>query len=135
MNIGWNIETYVSIISFVISVICSIFIIKIDWKRYGFLFLLSAIVGVILCYIYIYLGMYTFPYRLFPRISKIPFTAILTLFPVYVLLGVKYSPKSWPWKIPFYWAMVHIGMFAEAWAESSTNLIKYNSPYMKTVLQ
>jgi hypothetical protein len=129
MNIGWNVETYVSIISFIISVILSISIVKIDWKKYGFLFVLSAIVGVILCYVFIYLGLYTFPYRLFPHVSKIPFTAILTIFPVYVLLGVRYSPKSWSWKIPFYWVMVHIGMFAEAWAESSTKLIKYNSPW------
>jgi hypothetical protein len=129
MNIGWNVETYVSIISFIISVILSISIVKIDWKKYGFLFVLSAIVGVILCYVFIYLGLYAFPYRLFPHVSKIPFTAILTIFPVYVLLGVRYSPKSWSWKIPFYWVMVHIGMFAEAWAESSTKLIKYNSPW------
>lgn len=129
MNIGWNIETYVSIVTLVLSVICSIVIIKIDWKKYGFLYLLSAIVGVILCYIFIYLGLYTFPYRLFPSISKIPFTAILTIFPLCVLLGVRYSPKSWSWKIPFYWTMVHIGMFSEAWAEHSTQLIKYNSPW------
>lgn len=114
MNIGRNIETYISIISMVLSVIGTIIIIKTDWKKYGFLYLLSAIVGVVLCYIFIGLGLYTFPYRLFPQISKIPFTAILTIFPLYVLLGVRYSPSSWLWKIPFYWGMVHIGMFVEA---------------------
>jgi len=91
--------------------------------------LISALIGVILCYIFIYLGMYTFPYRLFPHISVIPFTAILTLFPAYVLIGVRYSPKSWPWKIPFYWAMVHIGISAEAWAEKCTQLVKYYPPW------
>lgn len=126
MNIGWNIETYISISTLVISVIGTILIIKIDWRKYGILYLLSAITGIILCYIFIYLGLYTFPYRLFPQVSKIPFTAILTIFPLYVLIGVRFSPKSWGWKIPFYWAMVHIGMFAEAWAENRTQLIKYH---------
>ncbi|MBC8059382.1 MAG: hypothetical protein H7Y18_01820 [Clostridiaceae bacterium] len=126
MNIGWNIETYLSILSLALTGILSFLVIKIDWKRYGFLFVLSAIIGVILCYIFIYMDLYTFPYRLFPKISKIPFTLILTIFPFYVLLGVRYSPKSWPFKIPFYWAIVHFGVFTEAWAENRTQLIKYN---------
>ena len=29
----------------------------------------------------------------------------------------------------FYWAIVHIGVLTEAWAESQTLLIKYNSPW------
>jgi hypothetical protein len=66
------------------------------------------------------------PARLFPQISKIPFTAVLTIFPLQVLIGVRYSPKPWPWKIPFYWVMVHVGMTAEVWAEERTQLIKYN---------
>lgn len=129
LNIGWNIETYISIVTLVLSAIGSILIIKINWRKYGILFLLSGAIGVVLCYIFIYLGLYTFPFRLFPSISKIPFTAILTLFPLYVLIGVRYSPKSWHWKIPFYWVMVHIGVFAEAFAENRTQLIKYNSPW------
>ena len=129
MNIGYNIETYLSISSFIFTIIVSLLIIKLDWKKYGLLFLLSSIIGIILCYIFIYLRLYTFPYRLFPHISKIPFTLILTIFPFYVLLGVRYSPKSWAWKIPFYWAIVHIGVLTEAWAESQTLLIKYNLPW------
>lgn len=127
MNIGWNIETYLTIISFAVTVVLSFLIIKIDFKRYGFLFLLSAIIGVILCYIFIYLNLYTFPYRIFPQISKIPFTLIITIFPFCVLLGVRYSPKSWAYKIPFYWVLVHIGVFTEAYAENLTKLIKYGS--------
>lgn len=126
MNIGWNIETYVSILSLVLSIIGSILIIKINWKKYGLLFLLSAFVGVVLCYVFIGFDLYSFPYRLFPGISKIPFTAILTVFPLYVLIGVRYSPRSWQWKIPFYWVMVHLGMAAEYWAEEKTQLIKYS---------
>lgn len=126
MNLGWNIETYISVISLVLTAILTFLIIKIDWKKYGLLFIISATTSVILCYIFIDLGLYAFPYRLFPSISKIPFTAILTIFPFYVLLGVRYSPKPWPWKIPFYWVMVHIGMFAETWVENRTQLIKYH---------
>jgi len=129
MNVGWNVETYISILALLLSVTLLISMIRIKWRQYGFLFLLSAVIGVILCYIFIYLGLYTFPYRLFPYISKIPITEILTIFPAYVLLGVRYSPKSWPWKIPFYWTIVHIGVFCEAWAEHSTHLIKYNPPW------
>ena len=42
MNIGWNVETYISIISLALSLAISIVIIKINWKKYGFLYLLSA---------------------------------------------------------------------------------------------
>ncbi len=126
MNAGWNIETYISILSLIGTFVICFLIIRIDWKRYGLLFLLSAIIGILLCYIFIYLDLYSFPYRLFPRISKIPFTLILTIFPFYVLVGVRYSPKSWSYKIPFYWVIVHIGVFSEAWAENKTRLIKYN---------
>lgn len=101
------------------------FVIKIDWKRYGFLLLLSAVVGVALCYIFIYMRLYTFPYLLFPSISKIPLTLILTIFPFYVIYGVRFSPKSWMYKIPFYWVLVHFGVFTEALAEKNTQLIKY----------
>ena len=125
MNIGWNMETYVSIITLILSIAATYLIVKIDWKNYGLLFIISAITGIILCYIFICLGLYTFPYRLFPKISRTPFTAILTIFPFYILLGVRYSPRQWSWKIPFYWVLVHIGMSAEVWAEKCTDLISY----------
>jgi hypothetical protein len=126
LNIGWNIESILTIASFVVTVGACYFVLRVNWKRYGALFLLSAVVGVALCYVFIYLDLYSFPYRLFPGISKIPFTLILTIFPLYVLLGVRYSPKSWMFKVPFYWGLVHIGVLTEAWAEKSTQLIKYN---------
>ena len=127
MNIGWNIETYITLTAVVLSCAATIWLLRINWKRYGLLFLISSISGVLLCFIFLGLGLYSFPFRLFPHISKIPFTAILTVFPCYVLLGVRYSPKPWPWKIPFYWVMVHLGVFAESWAERKTQLIQYNA--------
>ncbi len=83
----------------------------------------SGIIGVILCYIFIAFGSYEFPNRLFPSISKIPFTLILTMFPFYVLAGVRYSPKHWSWKIPFYWVLVHIGVLSETIMELKTDII------------
>ena len=127
MNIGWNIETYTTITALIITLILLFLLIKIDWKSYGLLFLISSGAGVILCYIFIGLNLYEFPYRLFPTISKIPFTVILTVFPFYVLLGVRYSPAEWRRKICFYWVLIHIGMFGEVLAESRTQLIKYMS--------
>lgn len=60
MNIGWNIETYVSIISLILAIVISIIILKTNWKQYGFLYLLSAVIGMILCYIFIYLDFYPY---------------------------------------------------------------------------
>ncbi len=125
MNVGWDIETYASVGTLILSIALTIPFFRLDWKKYGLLFLLSAVVGMALCFIFIGMDLYSFPHRLFPGISKIPFTAILTIFPLYVLVGVRYSPRPWAWKIPFYWVMVHLGMAAEFWAEEKTQLIKY----------
>lgn len=73
------------------------------------------------------MGLYDFPYRLFPGLSPMPLFAILTVFPFYVILGVRYSPSMWGWKIPFYWALVHIGMFFEVLAQNYTQTIKYRN--------
>ena len=126
MNIGWNTESILTIASFVITGILIYLILRIHWKRYGLLLVISAVAGIALCYLFIYLNLYSFPYLMFPSLSKIPFTLILTIFPFYVLLGVRFSPKSWMYKIPFYWGIVHIGVLTEAWAEKTTQLIKYN---------
>ncbi|KPU46264.1 hypothetical protein OXPF_01090 [Oxobacter pfennigii] len=126
MNFNWNIETYISIAFTVTSLIVAIIIIKINWKQYGLLFLLSGVVGSIICYIFIITGLYSFPYRLFPNFLRFPFYCILTIFPAYVLLGVRYSPKLWALKIPVYWVIVHLGMVAETWAHNKTQLIRYD---------
>jgi len=126
MNIGWNIETYLSLSSVAVSSVISLLIMRKNWRRYGALFVLTAIVGNILCYIFVKLNFYSFPYRLFPDVFIMPFTLILTMFPALVLFGVRYSPKSWLFKIPFYWFFVHLGVLIEVWAENQTQLIKYN---------
>ncbi|UFJ41818.1 hypothetical protein LOK74_04755 [Brevibacillus humidisoli] len=120
-----TIEFIVTITLTAISTIGLLFILRHNWKRYGLLFLLSCLVGHTLCYIFVSLGFYSFPYRLFPSLSSMPIIPILTIFPFYVLLGVRYSPTSWGWKIPFYWVLIHIGMSMETWAQSRTQLIRY----------
>lgn len=126
MNFQWNIETFILLVFIVLSLLGSLLIIRLDWKRYGLLYILSAAVGNILCYLFVKLGFYTFPFRLFPAVSVMPFEAIVTVFPFYVLLGVRYSPKSWAYKIPFYWVIIHLGMLGETVFQLYTDLINYN---------
>lgn len=126
MNFQWNIETVILVSSTVLALAGAVWIMKFNWKRYGLLFLFSAIVGQIICYLFVKLGFYSFPYRLFPHVSTMSFTSILTVFPFYVLFAVRYSPKPWKWKIPFYWALVHLGLLIETWAQAKTDLIQYD---------
>ena len=126
MNIGWNLETYLSLSSIAVSAVIAFLIIRIDWKRYGALFLLSAIIGNILCLVFVKLGLYHFPYRLFPGLFLMPVVVVFVTFPAAILLGVRYSPATWPYKICFYWVLVHLGVLLEGWAENQTQLIRYN---------
>lgn len=126
MNIQFNIETFISIASITISCVGSYSILKIHWKKYGLLFLTSGFVGIILCYIFIKIGFYSFPFRLFPKISSMPFETIATSFPFLVLVGVRYSPRLWPFKFVFYWGLVNTGMLVETLLLLNTSLIEYN---------
>ncbi len=129
MTIGWNIETYLSLAAIAVSVAICVFIIRKNWKAYGALFLLCAVIGNVLCYIFVKLNLYSYPFNLFPGLSIMPVALILTMFPSLILFGVRYSPKTWPYKIPFYWVLVHLGVLIEAWAENETQLIKYTAPW------
>ncbi|AEG60770.1 CBO0543 family protein [Desulforamulus ruminis] len=126
MNTPPMIETYITIFAVVSSLIGSYFIIRLNWKRYGLLFLISGILANILCYIFVTMGFYSFPYRLFPSLSPMPFDVVLTVFPFAVLISVRYSPKSWYYKIFFYWCIVHMGMLAETLVLTQTKLINYD---------
>ena len=125
MDMRLDIETLILITSTFLSSLLSFFIIRLDWRRYGLLFIIAGVFGNILCYIFVKLGFYSFPRTLFPEIINMPFTEILTIFPFLVLLGVRYSPEAWAWKIPFYWGIVHVGMLAETLALLKTRLIRY----------
>jgi hypothetical protein len=126
MNFGWNIETYILVVGIVLSAIGSIFVLRVNWKQYGLLYLISGIIGELLCYFFVVTGLYKYPYRLFPQVSPMPFLLVMTVFPVYVMVGVRYSPARWAYKIPFYWVLVHVGMFGEVLAQKFTQVIKYN---------
>lgn len=125
MNIGWNIESIISVTTTLFCTMGLIYIIRLNWKQYGLLFLLSAAVGEVLCILFMNLGFYSFPYRMFPHITTMPITVIVTIFPLYVLIGVRYSPSKWKYKIPFYWSIIHTGVLAEVLAGNFTKLIKY----------
>ena len=100
------------------AVVC-VAIVLIDWRRYGFLYLLSATTAVALCYVFTYVGFYRFPVNVLHGTLLIPYALVLTAFPSAVLFGVRYSPERWAWKIPFYWALVHIGVLGEVLLLSS----------------
>jgi hypothetical protein len=121
-----TIETYITVSAIVLSLIGSYYILRRGWKRYGLIFLLAGIVGNILCYIFVKMGFYSFPYRLFAKLSIMPFETVLTLFPFFVIFGVCYSPVSWAYKLPFYWVIVHLGMLGETLAQNLTDLISYD---------
>ncbi|SES64910.1 hypothetical protein SAMN05216389_101245 [Oceanobacillus limi] len=125
MVTNWNGELYISLAVIFFSIIGSFFILRLDWKKYGLLYVLSAFVGNVLCYIFVTIGFYTFPNRFFPNITSMPILTVSTAFPFLVLFGVHYSPELWKWKIPFYWTLVHIGVFAETFVLSRTDLIQY----------
>jgi hypothetical protein len=125
INFGTNIETFILSGVICIGFVGLISFLKIEWKRYGVLFLVSAIVANSLCLLFVQLGFYSFPYRLFPKLSSMPIIEVTILFPLLVFIGVRYSPKIWGWKIPFYWGLVHIGMFFETIILLNTRLIIY----------
>lgn len=95
-----------------ISLIGSYFILRRDFKRYAILYIISSAVGIFLCLIFVRLGFYSFPNKLFMN-APIPMVAMFTNLPFIVLVGVMFSPVKWGWKIPFYWGLVHIIMFFE----------------------
>lgn len=126
INLQYNMETAILLSGTVLSMIATIWILSYNWRRYGLLFVLSSVAGNILCYILVVLGFYSFPYRLFPELLKFPAEIILTVFPVYVLLGVRYSPAKWAYKVPFYWALVNLGLLGETMVKSHTAIIRYD---------
>lgn len=100
-------------IAIVLMGICCLYFIRLDWKRYGFLYLLSAVSANILCYMLTFAGFYSFPNNLLHGNLLIPYALVSTAFPLAVLTGVRFGPEKWVWKIPFYWAIIHIGTLFE----------------------
>ncbi|MDL4843046.1 CBO0543 family protein [Aquibacillus rhizosphaerae] len=126
INFHLSIEFYIYLTITIIGSILLYYFLKIDWKRYGLLFILATIIGNGLCYLFVSLGFYSYPYLLFPALTVMPFTTVTLSFPILVLMTIRYSPSIWAWKIPFYWTIIHIGMFWETYALNKTQIIEYN---------
>jgi hypothetical protein len=121
-----DLEKWTLILFFCLSLLGSYFILRTDWKRYGFLYIISGLVGTILCSLFVFLGFYSFPVTIIPK-STITFLQMFASVPFFVILGVRYSPVKWQWKIPFYWALVHIVMLQETLLlYEPVQLIQYN---------
>lgn len=103
-----------------------IFFLKISWRHYGILLIISSFIAILLCFIFFKLGFYSFPYIPFlPLPFEIPYLAMTLTFPVGVMFGVRYSPKQWIWKVPFYWSIIHLGVGTELLLKAYTPIIKY----------
>ncbi|MFB9328947.1 CBO0543 family protein [Paenibacillus aurantiacus] len=126
--ISGNKNYYILLIAVVISLTGTLWVWKTSWKYYGRVYGIAASVGTIICGLFVALGYYKFDSLLFP-VLKIPVSLLLTLFPFYVLFGVKYSPKPWPWKIPYYWGIVHVGVFFETMLVQFTDIIQFKSKW------
>ncbi|WP_317450884.1 CBO0543 family protein [Alkalibacillus aidingensis] len=125
INIGFNIESYLLVSVCLVGLIGLISYLRMDWKRFGLLALASAMVGNVLCFIFVTLDFYTYPYRLFPQLSEMPIIAMTLAVPFLVLLSVRYSPQKWAWKLPFYWVLVHGVMLFESLVLIYTDIIQY----------
>ncbi|MGF7031337.1 hypothetical protein J2T17_002243 [Paenibacillus mucilaginosus] len=124
MKFPWY-EYAANIATIVIGVAGSLFLIKRDWKRYGLLFLLSGAVGTGLCYAFVLTGLYIFPNRPIQMIWSPPFLVMVTFVPFTVLAGVQFSPQRWIWKIPYYWAIVHIAVVSEVVLLAYTGIFRF----------
>ncbi len=97
----------------ILGVVGCFYFIRLDWKRYGFIFLISLMSANLLCYIFTFIGFYSFPNNVLHQPFIMPFGLVSTVFPFITLFGIRYSPEKWIWKIPFYWAIVHLGVLGE----------------------
>ncbi|WP_462409841.1 CBO0543 family protein [Neobacillus sp. Marseille-QA0830] len=97
----------------IIGIIGCLYFIRFNWKRYGLIFIISVVSVNLLCYLFTYVGFYSFPYNALHDHLLIPYGVTSTVFPFLTLVGVRYSPEKWVWKIPFYWAIVHLGVLGE----------------------
>lgn len=106
-------HTYAFTAVIILSAIGCLSIIRFDWKRYGLIFIISAISGNLFCFGLTYIGFYTFYDYFLEDIFITPILLVSTLFPFIALFGIRYSPEQWIWKIPFYWGIVHLGVLGE----------------------
>lgn len=120
-----SLETAVYIAIDLVSLIGSLLIMRSNWKRYGLLLAAAGAAAVLTCYLFVRMGFYCYPSRLFGQVSIMPLESLLIAIPFLVLLGVRYSPLRWLYKIPFYLGIVQLAMAAELLIHHNTNIIEY----------
>ncbi|WP_240795576.1 CBO0543 family protein [Aquibacillus halophilus] len=101
------------------SIGCFYFI-RLDWRRFGFLFIISLLTANLACYMFTRIGLYSFPNNVLHGAFLIPYGLVSTLFPFIVMFGVRYSPERWVFKIPFYWTVIHLGVLGEVILKNTT---------------
>lgn len=97
-----------------------IFFIRLSWRHYGLIFLISLLSANFLCYLFTFVGFYSFPNNVLHDHLLIPYGLVSTVFPFISLFGIRYSPEKWVWKIPFYWTIVHLGVLSEVILKHTT---------------
>ena len=110
-----KVDINVIIISVILvsGILGCLYFIHLGWKSYGAFYLISAISANLLCYIFTFLGLYSFPDNALHREFIMPAGVTSTVFPLMAMIGIRYSPEKWIWKIPFYWGIVHLGVLGE----------------------
>ncbi|RFU66701.1 hypothetical protein D0466_00900 [Peribacillus glennii] len=115
-----NLESWIILFIIILAGRGCFYFIQLDWKRFGFLYLISLFSANLLCYMFTLVGFYTFPNNVLHDSLLIPYGLVSSVFPFIALFGVRYSPEKWVWKIPFYWAIVHIGVLGEVILKNTT---------------
>ncbi|MDQ1913268.1 CBO0543 family protein [Paenibacillus sp. GD4] len=118
-------EYVLIIIPTLIGILGGYWIVRNNWHRYGLLFFISGAVGTGLCYLFIVLRFYSFPDRPLHGHLIVPAFVMFTFIPFTVVAGVRYSPKIWSWKIPFYWVLVHLAIVSEMLLIQYTNIFTF----------
>lgn len=108
-----NFESLAMLIVILLSGLGCLYFIRISWKRYGLLYLLSASSANLTCYLLTAVGFYRFPNNVLHGNLMIPYGLVSTVFPLIAILGVRFSPARWVWKLAYYWPIVHLGLLAE----------------------
>ncbi|ALC91226.1 hypothetical protein AM500_16535 [Bacillus sp. FJAT-18017] len=106
----------------------TLWVMRNNWKRYLLLYIISSFTGNLICYTFTSVGLYTFPYIPFHGGLIMPVGIVATVFPFIVLIGVRFAPDKWAWRIPFYWAVVHLGVLGEVILKY-TAIFKFNSAW------
>jgi len=103
MSFGWNLDTILSILPCILALAVIYFLLRINWKQYGLLLLISGTAGLALCILFVALEFYSFPFRLFPSAFRFPILTLLLVFPAYIAIAVRYSPHWTLWESYALW--------------------------------